>query len=50
MLSKLIQLGENSEFSQELKQTQAKANAFIEPALGAYFSNLGMNPLQEGGT
>lgn len=50
MLSKLIQLGENSEFSQELRQTQAKANAFIEPALGAYFSNLGMNPFQEGGT
>ena len=47
MLPKLMQIGESDEFNQELKQMQAKANAFIEPALGAYFSNLGINPFQE---
>ena len=47
MLPKLMQIGESDEFNQELKQMQAKANAFIEPALGAYFSNLGIDPFQE---
>ena len=47
MLPKLMQIGESDEFNQELKQMQAKANAFIEPALGAYFSNSGINPFQE---
>ncbi len=47
MLPKLMQIGESDEFNQELKQMQTKANVFIEPALGAYFSNLGINPFQE---
>ena len=47
MLPKLMQIGESDEFNQELKQMQAKANAFIEPALGAYFSSSGINPFQE---
>lgn len=47
MLPKLMQMGEIDELHQEWQQKQAKANAFIEPALGAYFSNLGINPFQE---
>lgn len=47
MLPKLMQMGENAGLNQEWEQKQAKANAFIEPALGAYFSNLGINPFQE---
>lgn len=30
------------------KQRQEAANAFIEPALGAYFEKLGLNPFEEG--
>lgn len=47
MLPKLMQMGENEELNQEWRQKQAQANAFIEPALGAYFSNSGINPFQE---
>lgn len=47
MLPKLMQMGENNEFSQEWKQKQTQANVFIEPALDAYFSSLGINPFQE---
>lgn len=47
MLPKLMQMGEIDELNQEWQQKQARANAFIEPALGAYFSNLGVNPFQE---
>lgn len=50
MLPKLIQMGESDELNQEWRQKQAKANIFIEPALGAYFSNLGINPFQEEAT
>lgn len=50
MLPKLMRLGENDELNQEWKQKQAQANVFIEPALGAYFSNLGINPFQEEAT
>lgn len=50
MLPKLMQIGESDGFNQELKQKQNKANVFIEPALGAYFSNLGINPFQEEAT
>lgn len=50
MLPKLMQIGESEEFNQELKQMQTKANIFIEPALGAYFSNLGIDPFQEEAT
>lgn len=47
MLPKLMQMGQSGEFNQEWAQKQAQANAFIEPALGAYFSNEGINPFQE---
>lgn len=47
MLPKLMQMGENDELNQEWKQKQDEANIFIEPALGAYFSNLGIDPFQE---
>lgn len=50
MLPKLMQMGENEELNQEWRQKQAQANGFVEPALGAYFSNLGMSPFQEGTT
>ncbi len=50
MLPKLMQIGESDAFNQELKQMQAKANTFIEPALDAYFSNLGIDPFQEEAT
>ncbi len=50
MLPKLMQMGESDELNQECKQKQAQANVFIEPALGAYFSNLGVNPFQEEAT
>lgn len=50
MLPKLMQMGENDELNQEWKQKQTQANVFIEPALGAYFSNLGIDPFQEGST
>ncbi len=47
MLPKLMQMGENAGLNQEWKQKQAQANIFIEPALGAYFSDSGINPFQE---
>ena len=47
MLPKLIKMGQSEEFGQEWTQKQAKANAFIEPALSAYFSSEGINPFQE---
>ena len=50
MLPKLMQIGESDGLNQEWKQKQAKANIFIEPALDVYFSNLGINPFQEGTT
>ncbi len=48
LLSKLMQMGQRDAFSQEWTQKQAKANAFIEPALGAYFLHSGIDPVQEG--
>lgn len=47
MLPKLIQMGQSDKFDQEWTQKQAKANSFIEPALDAYFSSLGIDPFQE---
>ena len=47
LLPKLMQMGENDGLNQEWKQKQAQANIFIEPALGAYFSDSGINPFQE---
>ena len=44
MLPTLMQIGENDEVNQEWRQKQAKAKAFIEQALGAYFLDAGINP------
>ena len=46
MLPTLMRIGENDEVNQERRQKQAKAKAFIEPALGAYFLDAGINPFQ----
>ena len=46
MLPTLMQIGENDEVNQERRQKQAKAKAFIEPALGAYFLDAGIHPFQ----
>ena len=48
MLSKLMQMGQSDAFNEEWTQKQAQANAFIEPALSAYFSHAGIDPFQEG--
>lgn len=48
MLSKLMQMGQRDAFSEEWTQKQAEANAFIEPALGAYFSSVGIDPFDAG--
>ena len=47
LLPKLMELGQNEEFDQEWNQKQSTANAFIEPALDAYFSRMGVNPFSE---
>ena len=47
LLSKLIALGHSDQFGNQWKEKQDIVNAFIEPALDIYFSNLGMNPFQE---
>ena len=48
MLSKLMETEKYNGPDDEWKQKQAIANAFIEPALGAYFTTLGYDPLEEG--
>ncbi|MHB8063891.1 MAG: MerR family DNA-binding protein, partial [Ruminiclostridium sp.] len=48
MLSKLMETKNFNGPDNEWKQKQAIANAFIEPALGVYFTTLGYNPLEEG--
>lgn len=46
MLPTLMRIGENDEGNQERRQKHAKAKAFIEPALGAYFLDAGIHPFQ----
>ncbi len=48
MLPKLMETENLNGPDNEWKQKQAIASAFIEPALGAYFTALGYNPLEEG--
>lgn len=48
MLPKLIELGNAKGLDQEWKQKQALANTYMESALDAYFTSLGINPFQEG--
>lgn len=47
MLPKLMEAGNFDGPDNEWKEQQAIANAFIEPALGAYFTKLGLNPFEE---
>lgn len=47
MLPKLMELGSFDGLENEWKQQQMAANAFIEPALDAYFTRLGINPFEE---
>lgn len=48
MIPKLMQIAQSDDFNKERTKKQAKANAFIEPALGAYFSESGIDPFGEG--
>jgi DNA-binding transcriptional MerR regulator len=47
MLSKLIEIENVNGPDDESQQVKAIANAFIEPALEAYFTKLGLNPFEE---
>ena len=44
MLAKLTKLGKFEGLDAKWQEKQALANAFIEPALDAYFAKLGRNP------
>lgn len=46
LLTKLMQMSQNDVFSGEWTKKQARVNAFIEPALGAYFLDAGIDPFQ----
>lgn len=47
LLPKLMEIGHFDGEDQPFRHKQAMANAFIEPALGAYFTRLGINPFEE---
>ena len=47
MLPKLIEMGNFDGLENEWKQKQAIVNAYIEPALDAYFTKLGIHPFEE---
>lgn len=49
MLPKLIEMGQYNNINNDWKQKVAAANAYIEPALGIYFTKLGINPFEEAG-
>ena len=42
-----MEFGQSGELEVEWQEKQALANTFIGPALDAYFSDLGLNPLGE---
>ncbi len=48
ILSRLVEFGQLDCLDQDWKEKQELANAFIEPALNAYFTKLGVDPFQEG--
>ena len=48
ILSLLMEVGKFDGLDNEWKQKQTAADAFIEPALSVYFTNLGVNPFEEG--
>lgn len=47
MLPKLIEMGNFDGLDNEWKQKQMIVNAYIEPALDAYFTKLGIHPFEE---
>ncbi len=47
MLSNLVEIGQFNSLDSEWKEKQATANAYLEPALEAYFTALGIDPFQE---
>ena len=47
LLSRLMEFGQSGDLEVEWQEKQALANTFIGPALDAYFSDLGLNPLGE---
>ena len=46
MLPQLMKMGEINTDNTDWQQKQEKLNAFLGPALEAYFNNLGMNPFE----
>lgn len=48
ILSRLVEFGQLDCLDQDWKEKQELANTFIEPALNAYFTKLGVDPFQEG--
>ena len=48
ILSRLMEIGTFDGMDNEWKQKQTAANAYIELALEAYFTNLGVNPFEGG--
>lgn len=48
MLPKLKEIGNFENAANEWERKQAVVQAYLEPALEIYFSNIGMNPFQEG--
>ena len=49
MLPQLIELGQAEGMDPQWRETQTQANAFIGPALDAYFSQNGIAPFPEEG-
>ena len=48
MLLKLMDIGKFNGTKNEWEEKQILVNAYLEPALEIYFSNLGLNPFKEG--
>lgn len=48
MLPKLVEMGKFDGVNNEWEERQVLVNAYLEPALEIYFSNLGVNPFEEG--
>ena len=47
MLPKLMEIGSFGNASNEWEENQKLVNPYLEPALGIYFSKLGVNPFEE---
>ena len=47
MLPKLMEIGNFENATNEWEKKQAIVSAYLEPALGIYFSSMGVNPFEE---